>query len=55
MVPGLCFILRYFDKVDECLKHALERTEAPRATAGTHSAGMEKEGMSKKESMFSSP
>lgn len=55
MVPGLCFILRYFDKVGECLKHAVERTEASQATAGMHSAGMEKEGMSKKESVFSSP
>lgn len=47
------FRLMYFGKVDECLKHAAERTKALQATAGVHSTGTEKEGMSKKESIFS--
>lgn len=47
------FRLMYFGNMDECLKHAAERTKALQATAGVHSTGTEKEGMSKKEPIFS--
>ena len=55
MVPGVYFRLRYFGKAGAWFKHAVGRTEAFQATAGVYSTGTEKEGISKKGSMLSSP
>lgn len=55
MVPGVYFRLRYIGKADACFKHAVGRTEGLWAIAGVHSTGIEDEGISKKDSMFSSP
>lgn len=52
--PWVCFRLKYFGKADACFKHAVGRTEALQATAGVHSTGTEEEGISKKDSVFSS-